>query len=259
MRTILLVTTALLAAAPVAADEGTADSSTQRVDEVLTALEQRGDGLHDIRCKVLFIEKDRVNLTERRKFGELLFLITEPNPHFLIYFERSEMDGIAYKQEWYLFEGRWLYQAVERLKQVVKQEVVAPGEKFNPFDLERAPFPPPFGQKKEQILANFNVTLEPPADGDPPKTDHLVCIPKPDSRMYGVYDKLEFFVLKDVHLPGRVVVTRNDGLETSWADFPDLSAKSINTGVTKKDFEPPKAWRDYEVVVEPLPEQKPAP
>ena len=236
-----------------------AGASAARVDEILTALQKRSDGLHDIRCKVVFIEKDQVNLTERKKFGEILFLITEPSPHFLIHFEQSEMDGMAGLQEWYLFDGRWLHQAVERLRQVTKQEIARPGEKIDLFDLERAPFPPPFGQKKEQILSNFDVTLVPPGPGDPAGTDHLVCVPKPDSRLHGVYDKLEFFVRQDVHLPGRVVVTRNDGLETNWADFPDLSARSINAGVTEKDFAPPKAWRDYEVVVEPLPPPEAAP
>ena len=88
--------------------------------------------------------------------------------------------------------------------------------------------------------------------GDPKDTDHIVCLPKPTSTLHRRYDKLEFFVHKSVHLPSRIVVTANDGLEISTADFPDLTDKSINTGVTKKDFSRPKAWRSYEQIVEKL-------
>ncbi len=227
-----------------------ATESQKRIDEILTKLQQRSDGLKDIRCKVRFVDDDRINLSKRTKYGTILFLITEPNPHFLIHFDRTEADGVLGKQEWYLFDGRSLYEVLERIRQVTKRVIAAQGEKVDLFDLERAPFPLPFGQKKDTILRNFEVSLLPPRPGDPPDTDHLVCVPKPDSTMYDKYDKLEFFVRKDIHLPSRVVVTKNDGLEISTADFLDLSSSSINTGVTKKDFARPAAWKKYKQVVE---------
>lgn len=226
--------------------------SQARIDEILTKLQERSDGLKDIRCKVRFVDEDRINLSKRTKYGTILFLITKPNPHFLIHFDRTEADGILGKQEWYLFDGRWLYEALERIAQVTKREIARPGESIDLFDLERAPFPLPFGQKKEAILRNFAVTLLPPAAGDPPDTDHLSCTPKPNSTMYDKYDRVEFFVRNDINLPSRVVVTKNDGLEINTADFPDLSSKSINAGVTKKDFAPPPAWKKYKEVVEKL-------
>ena len=238
---------------PQAGQNDAADAAKARIDTILTDLEKRSDGLRDIRCKVRFVEDDKINLTRRIKIGQILFLIIEPNPHFLIHFEKTEADGVAYKQEWYLFDGRWLHQGIERLKQVTKEEIVREGDKIDLFDLESAPFPLPFGQEKEKILVNFEVTLAAPTPADPPNTDHLICIPKPESRLARQYDKLEFFILRDVHLPGRIVVTKNDGLEVNTADFPDLTEKSINTGVGKKAFTHPKAWSKYELVVERLP------
>jgi hypothetical protein len=238
----------------------TSPAAGDRVEEILTKLQERSDGLKDIRCKVRYVEDDRINLSKHTKLGTILFLITEPNPHFLIHFDKTEADGVLGKQEWYLFDGLWLCETLERIKQVTKRQIARPGEKVDLFDLERAPFPLPFGQKKETILRNFDVTLAPQATADPPDTDHLVCIPKAESRLYRKYDKLEFFVRKDIHLPGRVVVVKSDGLEVSTADFPDLSAQSINAGVTKKDFALPDAWKKYDVVVEELaPDEKPAP
>ncbi|MFQ5590315.1 MAG: outer membrane lipoprotein carrier protein LolA [Phycisphaerae bacterium] len=225
----------------------------QRVDQILTRLQERSDGLSDIRCKVEFVEDDRINLSKRRKLGQILFLITEPNPNFMIRFDRTESDGVLGRREWYLFDGHWLYQAVERTRQVTKQEIVRPPDRINLFDLEKTPFPLPFGQKKKKILKNFDVTLVSPSPSDPPNTDHLVCVPKPDSSMYGKYDKLEFFILRDIHLPCRVVVTKGGGYEIIRADFPDLTAKSLNTGVKRKEFTRPKAWQGYEETVEELP------
>ncbi|MCH8807487.1 MAG: PPC domain-containing protein, partial [Planctomycetes bacterium] len=46
----------------------------------------------------------------------------------------------------------------------------------------------------------FSIELVEPADGDPKNADHLVCIPKPESSLYGQYDQLEFFVHKEIHL-----------------------------------------------------------
>ena len=223
-----------------------------RIDRVLTELQARGDHLRDLRCELRFVEEDRINLTRRTKIGRIRYLVRETNPSFLIQFDRTEVDGILGKREWYLFDGRWLYEAVERIQQVTQREIARPGESLDLFDLERTPFPLPFGQKKETILQNFTVALVPPAQGDPPGTDHMACTPRPGGRFHGKYDKLEFFVRWDIHLPSRVVVTRNDGLEISTADFPDLSDRSIDSGVTEKDFAPPSAWSNYKHVVEPL-------
>ncbi len=230
-----------------------ADAKSQaEVDAILSRLEKRGAGIADIRCRVQFVEDDRINLAKWVKQGRILFRVTEPNPHFLIHFEKTEADGVLGKQEWYLFDGQWLYQGLERVKQVTKQEIAQPGEKVNLFDLEKAPFPLPFGQKKDTILRNFEVSLVPEQSGDPPRSDHLVCIPKPGTRLYKKYDKLELFVLKDVNLPGRIIVTKNNGLEINTADFPDLTAKSINAGISEKDFARPPEWKGYVEVVEKL-------
>ena len=253
VRTAWLVLFLLGLSAPVVSSARAEPNDQEKtIDDILTRLEKRSEGLKDIRCNVRFVEKDKINLTTRIKYGDILFLITEPNPQFKIHFDKTEVDGVLGQQEWYLFDGRWFYQALERIKQVTKQEIARVGEKREMFDLEKAPFPLPFGQKKETILRNFDVTLVPPVDGDPPNSDHLVCIPKPTSTLRKKYDKLELFLLRDVHLPGRIVVTKNQGYEINTADFVGLSLKSINTGVTRKDFAVPKQWRNYEEVVERL-------
>lgn len=222
-----------------------------KIETILTRLEKRSDGLKDIQCKVRFSEEDKINLSKGLKIGTIKFLITETNPVFMIHFERSERDGIIGKQLWFLFDGRYLHEGNERIRQVTVREVAKPGETLDLFDLEKAPFPMPFGQKKDTILRNFDVTLAAPQQGDPQNTDHLVCVPKPDSAFYRQYDRFEFFVHRTLHLPTKVVVVKNRGLEINTAEFPDLSERSINTGLTKKSFSKPKAWKKFKEVIDP--------
>ena len=221
-----------------------------RVDAILTALEARSNGLRDIRCKIKFIEEDELNLTTRTKEGEILFRMAEPNPQWAMYFTYTEVDDLPYGKQWYLFDGRWLYQAFERTRQVTQQEIALAGEKRDMFDLDEAPFPVPFGQKKDKILRNFDVKLVTAKKGDPPGCDHLVCIPKKGSRLEEKYASVEFFILRDLHLPIRVIVTKKGGYEVMQADFPGLSEESLNVGLTEKDFAERDEWKSFDRVIE---------
>ena len=250
---------ALLMGEAVRAQAGSAADS-ERVDAILTRLERRNEGLRDIRCDVRLSEEDQVNLSKRTKTGNAVLRFGDPNPMFLIHFDRTETDGVLGKQEWYLFDGRWLMEGSERLQQVTQTEFAQPGEKVDFFDLETAPFPMPFGQKKETILRNFEVALAAASPSDPPETDHLVCTPKADSRFRAKYDRMEFFVRRGLDLPTRISITRNKGLETTVADFPGLDTSSINAGVKDDAFAQPAAWKKFKFVVEgagPSVERKP--
>jgi len=249
-RTQIMLAVCLLAGVSGGARAQSPDSA--RVDEILSRLQKRSEGLKDVRCQIRFEEEDQINLAKNIKIGSLRFLITDDNPRALIHFERVQVDGTLRKQEWYLFDGRYWYEAIERLEQVTKREIVRENEAFNPFDLETAPFPMPFGQERETIRRHFDVSLIPSGAGDPPNTDHIRLTPKSGSKLERKYDRVDYYVLEGVDLPGLIVATRNDGMELVTVTFVDLSERSLNTGLTEKDFQPPKAWQGYKTIVEPL-------
>jgi hypothetical protein len=227
-------------------------AASAEIDRILTAQQMRSDGLKDIRCDVSFTDEDKVNLSLNRKSGRIRVQIQRPNARFFVHFDKTDLDGVRGRQEWYLFDGVWFYQALERLERVNKQRIAGTGQEIDLFDIEKAPFPMPFGQKKANILRNFDVRLADPTGGDPPHTDHLICNPKPNSRLARRYDQLDLYIDRTLHLPKRIVVTRNNGMEISTAEFPDLSEKSINIGIEDDDFTPPRAWLKYKEVVEDL-------
>ena len=46
------------------------------------------------------------------------------------------------------------------------RQVAEAGQKVNPFEIGRGPFPLPFGQKTADVLKNFDVSTRPPQAGD---------------------------------------------------------------------------------------------
>ena len=240
---------------------GAAPGAAQDVDGILTRLEERGNGIKDLRCKVEYTIEDKINLDELTKHGSISFKRAEPHEMFLIHFEKTVQGGVGPKgrREWYLFKDRWLWEVKEATKTIIKREYVHPGEKVDLFDLDSAPFPIPFGQKKDQILKNFEVKLVPPSGGDPEGTDHLLCMPKPGVALSKDYEKLEFYVSRELHLPVKVVATELGGKKVTTAVFPDLGKDSINAGLSDKDFAEPGEWKKYATDEEPLPKKQPEP
>ena len=114
MTTLVGIVIALLAGGQVPTDTPpTGGDATMRakVEEILTGLEKRGAGLEDITCKVIYVEEDRINLSNVEKRGWLKFLMTEPNPRWHVHFAKTIVDETIGPREWYLFDGRWLYEA----------------------------------------------------------------------------------------------------------------------------------------------------
>ncbi|MCC7290702.1 MAG: hypothetical protein IT449_01420 [Phycisphaerales bacterium] len=219
-----------------------------RVEAILDALQKAGEELKDIRCRVVYDEDDQVNLSRKRREGVILFKKGEPNPRFFITFDRLVQDGKAAKEQkkvWYLFDGRNLLEARESTTTVIESEVAKPGDKVDFFDLDKTPFPLPFGHKKEYILERFDVSLVDAQPGDPPDSDHLVCTPKPNTRMASKFRKLEFHVGRAARLPIRIKAVSADGYKVTTADFPDLSEKSINPNLKDADFAEPGEWKKY--------------
>jgi hypothetical protein len=240
-----------------AAADTSSNGLSPELDGILTRLEKKGDEIHDLQCKLQYRIDDKINLDELTKYGAIRFKRAQPHDMFLIHFDRLVQDEQTTKmKEWYLFKNRWFWEAKERSKTIIKREIVAEGEKVDLFDVETAPFPVPFGQKKDHILKTFAVTLAPPAKGDPENTAHLVCVPKPDTGLAKDFDRLEFYVSRETHLPVRIIATELGGKKVTTATF---DAVETDRGLTEKDFANPPEWKGYTVSEEPRPQPQPSP
>lgn len=232
------------------------DKVPPAVDAVLTRLEKKGDEIKDLRCKLEYRIDDKINLDQMTKYGAIWFKRAQPHDMFLIHFHKLVQDDIPSRmKEWYLFNNRWLWEVKQRTTTIIMREIVAPGKTVDLFDVETAPFPVPFGQKKDKILKSFSVSLSAPTRNDPKNTDHLVCVPKPGTSLAKDFERLEFFVSRETNLPIRIVVTELGGNKVTTATFENVATDS---GLTDKDFAPRPEWKKYSIVKEYLAKPKPA-
>ncbi len=228
----------------IAAARCMADPSAEVVD-ILDKVEARGADVNDINCKVKYTVEDRIAEDTTKRTGIIQFKKKSPNPIFLVTFDRLVQEGVVHKQHrWYLFDGRYFSEANERSKSIIRRDVAPPGTEVDLFSIEKAPFPIPFGQRKAEILHNFDVILGPDAD---PAVDHLICTPKKTSRHFGKYSVVEFFISRAVNLPVKIVMTTDPADKTMTADFPDLSRTSMNNNLGDSEFKLPGKTRKYSV------------
>ena len=96
----------------------TQKANDAKIDEILTALQNRADSVKDITCKVIVEEKDDLSLTSTMRYGRFKYMVDKPNPMFMLYFDVTRIGQIKGWKEWYLFDGRWLYDAREQHREV---------------------------------------------------------------------------------------------------------------------------------------------
>ncbi len=220
-----------------------------RIDTILEELEARGATVNDLQCKVKYTIEDLLADDTIEKKGEIRYKRKTTNPLFYIHFNMMIQAGeVDRESEWYVFDGQDLWEIKEAAKNKVQHSVVKPGEAIDLFDIEESPIPIPFGQKKAQIQKNFVVVLMDPKPGDPPNTDHLLCKPKPDSPLMGDIHALEFFISRELKLPIKIVQIERGGNRINTAAFPDLSAKSLNSGLDDALFALPEESRKWKTV-----------
>jgi hypothetical protein len=212
------------------------------VEAVLDRLERAGERVADLSANVKHDVFDVIIEDRQVKVGVIRYRRAEPNAQFLVQFDRLEEGGIVVeKKEWFVFDGRWLTEARELTQQVVKREIVAQGERIDPFRLGEGPFPLPFGQKKQEMLEHFEIALAPPAPGESAQTDHLRCVPRPGTKMADEYGQLDLWVDRSLDLPVKIVADQKKDNKRVTVTFTDMK---LNTGVAGSTFEfkPPPGW-----------------
>ncbi len=205
------------------------------VDQILTRQEKASDAIKDLQADIRHELYQVIPDDRQVKLGFIRYRAAgkRQNARFMVSFDTLIHEDLKVNQkEWFCFDGRWWREIREQTKTAIDHEVVAPDEKIDSFKLEESPLPLPFGQKKADILKNFNVTLIKPEKSDPADTDHLLLIPKPGGKFVKQYERLEFWIDRKLNLPIRIVAAdRHANVTTD--DFKNLK---INTGIPEKQL-----------------------
>jgi len=184
-------------------------------DRILTRLEKRK--VHDLRARLAWRQKYILDLEEDAvtKRGELWYQQAKPVARFLIHFKEKIARGRRDKlDERHLFDGCWYVEVQSRTRTVQRREIRRPDDPADPYKIGEGVFPLPFGQRKDDILREFDVQRLAPAAGDPSATDHLRLTPRAATRIGKSYKELDFWVSREgplAGLPIKVRVAKKDG------------------------------------------------
>jgi hypothetical protein len=185
------------------------------VDQILTRLE--GRQVQDLHARVAWRQEFLNDAPEDwlTKQGEIWYQRAEPVAKFLIRFtdkitgtRRDKLD------EQHMFDGCWYIKVESRTKTVERHEIRRAADAVNPYKVGEGVFPLPFGQKKADILNEFDVTKVASEPSDPPNTDRLHLVPRQGTRTGQNYKQLDFWIDRDgptAGLPLKVRVAKIDG------------------------------------------------
>ncbi len=245
---------------PVTAGPAPATSGDPAVDELLDKLEAKGDEIKGLTCKLRYnyVTVDPVE-SSQTKTGDLKYLKPTGaivNGMFKIHFHELIADGAkSSHEEQIAFNGNWLIERNDKAKTIIRREVVKPGQKINPFELGKGPFPMPFGQKRSDMLQHFKIKKEAPAKDDPSNTVHLHCEPHPHSSMASRYKRVEMFLDKGNNLPVRMVCERLSDDNRIEVSFTDVDTKAAPTADDFRIEEP----KDFDKREEPITDEPAGP
>lgn len=200
-----------LSVAPAAAvDE--ARTLDAEVDRILTRLESRE--INDLQADVTWKLEDRLAGSVQTRKGRIWYRRDKPLAKFLLDFREQTFDGTRKDiEQKIVFDGEWYTELQSQTKQVSRRQIRQAGDARNPYRLGEGPFPVPFGQKKSDILREFDVIRLAPAEKDPPDTDHVKLTPRQGSQTGETYKVVHLWIAREgevAGLPIRVTATKMD-------------------------------------------------
>ncbi len=227
----------------------------KQTEQILDRLEAKGNEIKTLEAELDYVKVDPILEDRTVNSGVLRFKEDEPNPNFFIRFDTRTVNKRRRKEkEWHIFDGRWYWEVREKLRQINKREIVAPGEKTDVFSVGKGQFPMPFGQKKDEILKYFDVQRVKAINDAPArfKGEQLKLIPKPGTAMARDFSDLDFYIDEKSGLPVRVRTTeRKQGNELEIT----FSNVKINPKFDKNAMELPREVKEYTLIQEPLPKR----
>jgi outer membrane lipoprotein-sorting protein len=245
----LIVLLALCSAAP--ADTFTPIPADATVDQVLDGLRTRGDTLKCLSADVSLAHTDQTTATTDTESGKILLQQRAGGTSRVrVAFNQRTEDQkyFAEDHEFTLADG-WLVDRDGIRKHEDRRQVVRPGEQINLFQLGDGPFPLPIGQKKEDVLRDFDVKLVPVQKDDAPDWVHLTLKPKPETKLARKFAQIDVYVNRQTGMPERIVTLDAGGQATRTAD---LTHVNLDVQLSDSDFALPPLGPGWDQVEEPF-------
>lgn len=202
---------------PTAAAGGEVATSGFDGEALLERLEVAGRETRTLEAGLTLIRFDALVEESETRLGEVLLAREGDATRVAIVFDEF-IDGAGHGESWrqhWVYADGWLDELDHRQKRYVRRQLAMPGEAIDPLRLGEGPIPLPIAQKKDDVLARFDV-LEPPPPS-PPLLDRLAdfvgvrLVPKPGTALAEDCSFIELFYDRATLAPLGIRVLRPNG------------------------------------------------
>ena len=218
------------------------------VDDILDALDRRGDELNDFTANVTLADTDTSVGNETKMSGKMWMQRVGPDDARLrVLFDRKQVNDQQAKGERqeFMLAGGMLTERNYVDRKEIRRQVLQPGQKMNLLKLGEGPFPLPLGQDKSDVHKIFEVKKIAPANDDPPGTIHVQLTPKPASQFADRFATIDFWVDPQTRMPVRIVTMDPNGTTQRTTELTDVK---VNANLTDKDFQlEPVSEKEWEI------------
>lgn len=225
------------------------------IDQILSALHARGEGLRDFTAEVSLAEIDALNGDTTTLLGTVWFKTpAEGQGRLRTLFDSKKIgDRIdkSFRVE-YLLDNGWLIERDYKRKDQIDRQVLKPGQKMNLLKLGEGPFPLPIGQPPAEVNRLFEVKkVEAKAD-DPQETVHIQLTPRPNTQFARKFKTIDVWVDLRTHFPTKIdtMDARETGIRST-----ELKNIQVNTNLDDKHFVLDKVGEDWRRQSESMPEE----
>ena len=250
-----------------ATDDNTlVETSDAELLAVLDRMEKAADDHRGLTCNVHYQVRQLIKENPddpdsvQNYYGEITFGQVAGRTMSRIFFNRQD-DGKHVNRDriWYIFDGQWLTEAKELTQTVIRRQMAEPGESADVFRLGKGPFPLPFGQRKDDMLREFDIKLmSPPSDKNDEKIDtkntaQLLCVPKPGSSYDGVYGEICLHIsTADDDTSGLPILIDAKAIKDATQNTARFSKLRRLDKLSMDDFSLDPVTNGWEEIIEPL-------
>ena len=248
----LFAAAAIAACAAQAATTRPAPLSAQSsVDQILDALDARGENIRDFSAKVILTDTDESSGDSTVNIGTVVLRRKSADDARIrvAFTERRLGDKIFPADHQYTLDNGILDDRDYLKKHQTRTQVLKPGQKLDLFKLGQGPFPLPLGQKREDVLKLFDVAKVDPTNDDPPGTVHIRLTPKEGTQFANQFKTIDIWADITTEMPRRI---QTEDINQTTTRTTDLSDVKLNAGASDKDFAQPPVGPDWDVVEGPL-------
>jgi outer membrane lipoprotein-sorting protein len=235
MRTLICIIVVLLTAAFARADL----SATSTVDETLDSLYEVGKDLKSFTADVKLIDVQTAFDDQTTRLGKTWYeRKPDGDSRMRVSFDKVIRDELTSPQKLdFLMDKGWLTERNYDKKNETRLQVLRPGEKVNLMKLGEGPFPLPIGQKRDDVLKQFEVEKIEQATNELPNAVHLLLTPKPGSQFERKFSTIHVWVDYKSFMPRKIETDDRNHTERRGTELGDMK---LNAPVKEEDFRLPQ-------------------